>query len=313
MAAPHPEDFVRWFRQVAPYVHDFGGRTFVVAFGGEMVAERARFASFIHDVNVLAVARDPAGAGARRAAADRGRAEARRACARSYAQGLRITDERALHRGQARRRRAARRDRGAALAGPARTRPMARAQIRVVSGQLHHRAADRRAQGRRLPVHRRGAQGGRGRASRATSTSATSCWCRTLGYSTTGEVFNLAWEDVAENVARRAQGRQAAHVHRQAAGGPQGQTISELTADEAAALSGKKGRPHARRDAAPSSTLRAGGRGRRAPRPPRDAPRRGLAPAGALHPRRRRHHGHRRRAGEAAGRRRSRTCAACSR
>ena len=46
--------FVRWFRQVAPYVHDFGGRTFVVAFGGELVAERARFASFIHDINVLA-------------------------------------------------------------------------------------------------------------------------------------------------------------------------------------------------------------------------------------------------------------------
>jgi len=48
------ENFVRWFRQVAPYVHDFGGRTFVVAFGGELVAERARFASFIHDINVLA-------------------------------------------------------------------------------------------------------------------------------------------------------------------------------------------------------------------------------------------------------------------
>ena len=51
---PHPEAFVRWFRQVAPYVHDFGGRTFVIAFGGEMVAERARFASFVHDINLLA-------------------------------------------------------------------------------------------------------------------------------------------------------------------------------------------------------------------------------------------------------------------
>ena len=47
---------------------------------------------------------DPAGAGARRAAADRGRAQGARACARSYAQGLRITDEQALHGGQARRR-----------------------------------------------------------------------------------------------------------------------------------------------------------------------------------------------------------------
>ncbi len=53
-APPHSEAFVRWFRQVAPYVHDFGGRTFVIGFGGEIFSENARFASFIHDVNVLA-------------------------------------------------------------------------------------------------------------------------------------------------------------------------------------------------------------------------------------------------------------------
>lgn len=33
--------FVRWFREVAPYVHDFRGKTFVVAFGGELVADEA--------------------------------------------------------------------------------------------------------------------------------------------------------------------------------------------------------------------------------------------------------------------------------
>src|SRR5438046_4370676 len=55
MAAPqHPEAFVRWLRQVTPYLHAFRGRTFVVGFGGEMFAERALFASFIPDVNVLA-------------------------------------------------------------------------------------------------------------------------------------------------------------------------------------------------------------------------------------------------------------------
>ena len=50
----HPEAFVRWLRQVAPYVHAFRGRTFVIGFGGEVVAERARFVHFVHDINLLA-------------------------------------------------------------------------------------------------------------------------------------------------------------------------------------------------------------------------------------------------------------------
>ncbi len=49
-----PETFVRWLRQVAPYVHAFRGRTFVVAFGGELYTERQRFLSFVHDLNLLA-------------------------------------------------------------------------------------------------------------------------------------------------------------------------------------------------------------------------------------------------------------------
>ena len=51
---PQPEAFVRWFRQTAPYLHAFGGRTFVVAFGGELVTDRARFTHFIQDINLLA-------------------------------------------------------------------------------------------------------------------------------------------------------------------------------------------------------------------------------------------------------------------
>jgi amino-acid N-acetyltransferase len=96
MAAPqHPEAFVRWFRQVAPYVHDFGERTFVVAFGGEMVAERARFASFVHDINLLAALeiRLVLVHGAR----PQVEAEMKTKGLRSrYAQGLRVTDEQAL-------------------------------------------------------------------------------------------------------------------------------------------------------------------------------------------------------------------------
>src|SRR5258707_1687059 len=90
-----PESFVRWLRQVTPYVHAFRGRTFVIGFGGEMFAERARFASFVHDVNLLAAL------GIRLALVHGARpqieAELKGRGVRSrYAQGLRVTDEAAL-------------------------------------------------------------------------------------------------------------------------------------------------------------------------------------------------------------------------
>lgn len=46
-------EFVQWFRHVAPYVHAFRGRTFVLAFGGEVVAE-GEFVALTHDLNTLA-------------------------------------------------------------------------------------------------------------------------------------------------------------------------------------------------------------------------------------------------------------------
>src|ERR1051325_10767107 len=96
MAAPlPPEAFIRWLRQVAPYVHDFGGRTFVVAFGGELVAERARFASFILDINLLAALEIRLvlvhGARPQIEAEIKGKGLRSR-----YAQGLRVTDEKGL-------------------------------------------------------------------------------------------------------------------------------------------------------------------------------------------------------------------------
>ncbi|MDR2195029.1 MAG: amino-acid N-acetyltransferase [Gallionellaceae bacterium] len=48
-----PHQFVDWFRSVAPYVHAFRGRTFVVAFGGEVV-EDGKFLELTHDLNLLA-------------------------------------------------------------------------------------------------------------------------------------------------------------------------------------------------------------------------------------------------------------------
>jgi amino-acid N-acetyltransferase len=44
--------FVHWIRAAAPYVHAFRGKTFVIAFGGEVVADE-EFLGVIHDLNLL--------------------------------------------------------------------------------------------------------------------------------------------------------------------------------------------------------------------------------------------------------------------
>ena len=133
-AQPHPEAFVRWFRQVAPYVHAFGGRTFVVGFGGEMIADRGRFVGFLHDLNLLAALdiRLVLVHGAR----PQIEAELRAKRLRSrYARGLRITDAASL----AAVKHAAgflRVEIEALLSQGLPNSPMAGAQIRVASGNF---------------------------------------------------------------------------------------------------------------------------------------------------------------------------------
>ncbi|MCC7082814.1 MAG: amino-acid N-acetyltransferase [Burkholderiales bacterium] len=51
--SPANATFVDWFRSAAPYIHAFRGRTFVIACGGEVVAD-GRFAALSHDLNLLA-------------------------------------------------------------------------------------------------------------------------------------------------------------------------------------------------------------------------------------------------------------------
>jgi len=192
------DSFVRWFRQVAPYVHDFGGRTFVIGFGGEMVAERQRFASFIHDVNLLAALeiRLVLVYGAR----PQIEAELKEKGLKSqYAQGLRVTDEPALtvvkHAGGA-----LRVEIEALLSQGLPNSPMARAGIRVVSGNY--------ITARPIGV-RKGIDFQFTGAVRKVDAAALSAQLDVadivlvpfVGYSPTGEVFNLAWEDVAESVA----------------------------------------------------------------------------------------------------------------
>lgn len=238
MSAPQqPEAFVRWLRQVAPYVHDFGGRTFVIAFGGEMVAERARFASFIHDVNVLASLeiRLVLVHGARLQI----ESELKRLGVRSkYAQGLRITDQGALT--------AVKHAAGvlrveieALLSQGLPNSPMARAQIRVVSGNY--------ITARPIGV-RKGVDfiftGGVRKVDAAALSShldvADIVLVPPLGYSTTGEVFNLAWEDVAESVAVALRADKLLMYTDRLPADRKGEILSELTADEAETLAGRK-------------------------------------------------------------------------
>jgi len=234
----NPESFVRWFRQVAPYVHDFGGRTFVIAFGGEMVAERARFESFIHDVNLLAALeiRLVLVHGARPQVEAEMKAKGLRS---RYAHGLRVTDEQALtvvkHAAGV-----LRVEIEALLSQGLPDSPMARAQIRVVSGNYITarpigvrngvdflftgtvRKVDAAALAAQLDV-------------------ADIVVVPHLGYSSTGEVFNLAWEDVAESVAVALRADKLLMFTDRLPTDRKGAVLSELTADEAAALAAKKG------------------------------------------------------------------------
>ncbi len=46
------DSFVNWFRSAAPYINAFRDRTFVIAFGGEVVAD-GKFIALTHDLNLL--------------------------------------------------------------------------------------------------------------------------------------------------------------------------------------------------------------------------------------------------------------------
>ncbi|HEY7239560.1 MAG TPA: amino-acid N-acetyltransferase [Burkholderiales bacterium] len=232
-----PESFVRWFRQVAPYLHAFRGRTFVVAFGGEMFAERARFASFIHDLSILAAL------GIRLVLVHGARpqieAELKTRGIRShYAHGLRITDERAL---QAVKEAAGvlRVEIEALLSQGLPNSPMAGAQIRVASGNYITarpigvvKGTDFQFTGAVRKVDAAGI------ARRLDAGEVV--LVPPLGYSPTGEVFNLAWEDVAEGVAVALRSDKLLMYTDRLPADAKGELMAELTAQEAESLLSKK-------------------------------------------------------------------------
>ena len=190
-------DFVDWFRAAAPYIHGFRGKTFVIAFGGELVAD-ANFVQLAHDVNLL----NSLGVRLVLVHGVRPQVEARlqeNGTAIRYVSGLRVTDDAAL----ACVKEAAgtvRVEIEALLSLGLANTPMAGADIRVASGNfvtakplgvrdgvdLLHTGEVRKIDvigiGRRLD-------------------QAEIVLLSPIGYSPTGEVFNLTLEDVATQTA----------------------------------------------------------------------------------------------------------------
>lgn len=189
--------FVTWFRAAAPYIHAFGGRTFVIAFGGEVVSE-GEFVKLAHDVNLLNAldVRIILVHGAR----PQIEAELKeRGATIQYVDGLRVTDADAL----ACVKEAAgsvRVEIEALLSMGLPNSPMAGADIRVASGNfvtakplgvrngvdLQHTGAVRKIDA--VAIQRRLDQN-------------EIVLLSPIGYSPTGEVFNLTVEDVATHAA----------------------------------------------------------------------------------------------------------------
>jgi amino-acid N-acetyltransferase len=189
--------FVHWFRSAAPYIHGFRGKTFVIAFGGELVAD-GDFVQLAHDVNLL----NSLGVRLVLIHGVRPQVEARlneSGTAIRYVNGLRVTDNTAL----ACVKEAAgtvRVEIEALLSLGLANTPMAGADIRVASGNfvtaqplgvrdgvdlLHTgevRKIDAAAIRRRLDQH-------------------DIVLLSPIGYSPTGEIFNLSLEDVATQAA----------------------------------------------------------------------------------------------------------------
>lgn len=236
---PHPEAFVRWFRQAAPYVHAFRGRTFVIGFGGELVAERARFVSFVHDVNLLAAL------GIRLVLVHGARpqieAELKSKGQRSrYARGLRITDAASLvavkHAAGV-----LRVEIEALLSQGLPSSPMAGARIRVASGNYLTARPIGIVEGVDFQFTGEVRKVDAGAIARHLEAGEV-VLVPHIGYSPTGEVFNLAWEDVAESVALALRADKLLLLTDRLPANAKGEPLHELTAREAASLA-RKGTP----------------------------------------------------------------------
>ncbi len=190
-------DFVQWFRSATPYIHAFGGRTFVIAFGGEVVSEQ-QFIALSHDLNLLASleVRLVLVHGARPQIEKRLK---RDKLTPAFHNGLRVTDDAAMEAVKEANG-AVRVEIEALLSMGIANSPMAGADIRVASGNFVtakplgvRDGVDLQHTGEVRKVDAIGIQ------KRLDDNELV--LLSPLGYSPTGEAFNLSLEDVAVSAA----------------------------------------------------------------------------------------------------------------
>lgn len=235
MPARPDAQFISWFRSVAPYFHTFRGKTFVLAFGGEIFAE-GKFVELAHDINLL----HSAGIRVVLVHGSRPQIEVQlkhRKARSRYAKGLRITDPVALEcvkeavgllRVEI--------DALLSLGLP--NSPMAGAVINTVSGNFItaqplgvHDGIDFQYTGSVRKVDAQAISG--------CLDAGNIAIVSPVGYSPTGEVFNLAMEDVAVATAAALRAEKLIFFSDAPVEDKEGGLLPELTAQEAAELLGR--------------------------------------------------------------------------
>ena len=197
MSLVFPHTFVPWFRAVAPHIHAYHGKTFVVAIAGELIAA-GRLSPFAQDLAILHAMgiKLVLVHGFRPQVNEQLRAKGHES---RYSHGLRITDEVALDCAQE----AAgqlRFEIEAAFSQGLPNTPMANAIVRVVSGNFLTARPVGIVDGVNF-MHSGVVRKVDGAAIRSAIDIGAMVLLSPFGFSPTGEAFNLTMEDVATSTA----------------------------------------------------------------------------------------------------------------
>ncbi|MEF7615967.1 amino-acid N-acetyltransferase [Aquincola sp. MAHUQ-54] len=192
-----PHTFVPWFRSVAPYIHAYRGKTFVVAMAGEGIAA-GKLSAFVQDLAILQAMgiKLVLVHGFRPQVSEQLRAKGH---PERFSHGLRITDAPALDAAQE----AAgqlRFEIEAAFSQGLPNTPMANATVRVVSGNFLTARPVGIVDGVDF-IHSGIVRKVDAITIRRTIDSGAVVLLSPFGFSPTGEAFNLTMEDVATSTA----------------------------------------------------------------------------------------------------------------